>query len=139
MTLADRMVVMKAGVVQQFGTPEECYGRPANRFVAGFVGMPVMNFVDGRAEGGAFEGGGLRLALPASRWPSAPAGPVALGVRPDQLRVSADAAGAAVRIALYSTSSAETVDISSRFVMVSAPFVICQARAGVVASTPTCT
>jgi multiple sugar transport system ATP-binding protein len=96
MTLADRMVVMKAGVVQQFGTPEECYGRPANRFVAGFVGMPVMNFVDGRAEGGAFEGGGLRLALPASRWPSAPAGPVALGVRPDQLRVSADAAGASV-------------------------------------------
>ena len=43
MTLADRMVVMKFGVVQQFGTPGECYARPANRFVAGFVGTPVMN------------------------------------------------------------------------------------------------
>jgi multiple sugar transport system ATP-binding protein len=96
MTLADRMVVMKYGVVQQFGTPEECYLRPANRFVAGFVGMPVMNFVEGRVEGGAFEGGGLRLALPASRWPAPPAAAAVLGVRPDQLRVSADAAGAPV-------------------------------------------
>jgi multiple sugar transport system ATP-binding protein len=96
MTLADRMVVMRSGVVQQFGTPEECYLRPANRFVAGFVGMPVMNFVEGRVDGGTFEGGGLRLALPASRWPAPPAGAAVLGVRPDQLRVTADAAGAPV-------------------------------------------
>jgi multiple sugar transport system ATP-binding protein len=89
MTLADRMVVMRGGVVQQFGTPSECYGRPANRFVAGFVGTPVMNFVEGTATGGTFTGGGLSLALPAGRWPALPAGPVALGVRPDRIRVSA--------------------------------------------------
>jgi len=87
MTLADRMVVMRAGVVHQAGTPEECYARPADRFVAGFVGMPVMNFVEGSVESGAFAGQGLRLALPAGRWPSVPAGPLVLGVRPDRIAV----------------------------------------------------
>jgi multiple sugar transport system ATP-binding protein len=88
MTLADRMVVMRLGVVQQFGTPAECYGRPANRFVAGFVGTPVMNFVEGRVEAGVFVSADLRLPLPAARWPRMPAGPATLGVRPDQLRVT---------------------------------------------------
>jgi ABC-type sugar transport system ATPase subunit len=88
MTLADRMVVMRGGVVQQFGTPSECYGRPANRFVAGFVGTPVMNFVEGSIAGGTFTGGGLSMPLPAGRWPSLPSGPIALGVRPDRIRVS---------------------------------------------------
>ena len=92
MTLADRMVVMRNGVVQQFGTPGECYGRPANRFVAGFVGTPVMNFVDGRCEAGSFVSTDLHLALPASRWPAPSAGPVTIGVRPDQLRVRPGAA-----------------------------------------------
>jgi multiple sugar transport system ATP-binding protein len=87
MTLADRMVVMKFGVVQQFGTPGECYARPANRFVAGFVGTPVMNFVDGRVEAGTFVATDMRFPLPAARWPRMPAGPAVLGVRPDQLRV----------------------------------------------------
>ena len=88
MTLADRMVVMRSGVVHQAGTPEECYARPADRFVAGFVGMPVMNFVEGRVESGTFVGGGLRLALPGGRWSAVPAGPLALGVRPDRIAVA---------------------------------------------------
>ena len=88
MTLADRMVVMRSGVVHQAGTPEECYARPADRFVAGFVGMPVMNFVEGRVESGAFVGSGLRLTLPAGRWPAVPAGPLVLGVRPDRIAVA---------------------------------------------------
>ena len=92
MTLADRMVVMKFGVVQQFGTPAECYGRPANRFVAGFVGTPVMNFVDGRVEGGTFISADLRLPLSAARWPQMPSGAATLGIRPDQLRVEPGAA-----------------------------------------------
>jgi multiple sugar transport system ATP-binding protein len=87
MTLADRMVVMKFGVVQQFGTPGECYARPANRFVAGFVGTPVMNFIEGRVDGGVFVSADLRVQLSAARWPRMPAGPATLGVRPDQLRV----------------------------------------------------
>ena len=98
MTLADRMVVMRGGVVQQFGTPSECYGRPANRFVAGFVGTPVMNFVDGSVAGSTFMGGGLSLALPAGRWPALAAGPVALGVRPDRIRVSAAKGDIAVTV-----------------------------------------
>src|SRR3989304_3391716 len=50
MTLGDRLVVLKEGVVQQCGTPLEVYNRPANRFVAGFIGTPPMNFFDGRLE-----------------------------------------------------------------------------------------
>ena len=46
MTLGDRVVVMKDGLVQQVGEPLELYGRPANRFVAGFIGSPAMNFVE---------------------------------------------------------------------------------------------
>jgi multiple sugar transport system ATP-binding protein len=88
MTLADRMVVMRSGIVHQVGTPDECYARPADRFVAGFVGMPVMNFVEGRVEPGAFVGGGLRLALPAGRWPALPEGPIVLGLRPDRIGVT---------------------------------------------------
>jgi multiple sugar transport system ATP-binding protein len=82
------MVVMRSGIVHQVGTPDECYARPADRFVAGFVGMPVMNFVEGRVEPGAFVGGGLRLALPAGRWPALPAGPIVLGLRPDRIGVT---------------------------------------------------
>jgi multiple sugar transport system ATP-binding protein len=47
MTMADRIVVLNAGNVEQFGSPLELYKRPANRFVAGFIGSPKMNFVDG--------------------------------------------------------------------------------------------
>ena len=101
MTLADRMVVMRDGVVQQAGTPAECYGRPANRFVAGFVGMPVMNFVGVRVEGDGMAvpgfGAGVRLAVPAGRWPALPAGDATLGIRPDRVGVTADAAPGALQ------------------------------------------
>jgi multiple sugar transport system ATP-binding protein len=56
MTLADRVVVMKNGVVQQMGTPTEIYDRPANTFVASFIGNPAMNLLEGRMQGGVFEG-----------------------------------------------------------------------------------
>jgi multiple sugar transport system ATP-binding protein len=58
MTLGDRVVVMKDGIIQQCGPPLEVYQRPANRFVAGFVGMPPMNFLEGTL---VAEGGGLWL------------------------------------------------------------------------------
>ena len=54
MTLADRVVVMKQGVVQQVGTPTEIYDTPANTFVAGFIGNPAMNLVEGVCAGGTF-------------------------------------------------------------------------------------
>jgi multiple sugar transport system ATP-binding protein len=62
MTLADRVVVMNAGIIEQLGTPHELYHAPRTRFVAGFIGSPAMNFVDCQlAEAG---GGGLSARLP---------------------------------------------------------------------------
>ncbi len=63
MTMADRIVVMKAGYIQQVGTPYELYFKPANVFVAGFIGEPPMNFVRGKLEGGKFRLGGKSLDL----------------------------------------------------------------------------
>ena len=61
MTLADRVVVMKNGVIQQIGTPTEIYDRPANTFVAGFIGSPAMNLMNGRMENGAFIGENVKI------------------------------------------------------------------------------
>ena len=63
MTLADRIVVMKDGYVQQIGTPYELYFEPANVFVAGFIGEPPMNFVRGTVKNGAVSFGGIALDL----------------------------------------------------------------------------
>ena len=88
MTLASRIVVMEKGQVQQIGTPLEIYERPANRFVAGFLGAPAMNFIDGEVDlHNRFAGGGLALSLPQAM----PAGAATLGVRPEHVRI--DAAG----------------------------------------------
>ncbi len=64
MTMADRIVVMKEGYVQQIGTPTEIYAAPANLFVAGFIGVPQMNFLDGRLKDGRFVFGDNALPLP---------------------------------------------------------------------------
>jgi len=92
MTLGDRLVVMKDGVVQQCGPPVELYDLPANRFVASFIGSPEMNFLDGVIEDGStFVCDGLRLALPGDRWPSLSTGePVTLGIRPEHMEQAAE-------------------------------------------------
>ena len=64
MTLADRIAVLHAGYLQQLATPLELYERPANRFVAGFIGSPSMNFADGTAENGSVAAFGARIPLP---------------------------------------------------------------------------
>src|SRR5215213_3551093 len=97
MTLADRIVVMHDGLVEQVGAPLELYDRPQNLFVAGFIGSPAMNFLHGtiRANGAlAFEGAhGVRLPLAA-----APAGsdgrPVIYGIRPEHFVIADDGAEA---------------------------------------------
>ena len=89
MTLADRIVVMDKGIVQQVGSPEELYRRPANLFVAGFIGSPKMNFLKGQL-GGPGEvklSGGANLALEGPPPPRAD-GEVVLGVRPDGFSVT---------------------------------------------------
>jgi multiple sugar transport system ATP-binding protein len=95
MTLGDRVVVMKDGVVQQVGEPLELYNQPANRFVAGFIGSPAMNFAAVtliEANGSLFaENSGLRIMLPdetAQRLRSHIGRLVTLGVRPEDLIVA---------------------------------------------------
>jgi multiple sugar transport system ATP-binding protein len=91
MTLADRIVVMDNGVVQQIARPLEIYKRPSNRFVAGFLGMPPMNFVDGRlsmeADRAVFVARDFTIPLPARIEARAKAGEVVLGIRPEDLQL----------------------------------------------------
>ncbi|MGE0284088.1 MAG: ABC transporter ATP-binding protein [Rhizobiaceae bacterium] len=77
MTLADRVVVMNKGVVQQVGTPTEIYDNPANTFVASFIGSPAMNLVDGDIQDGAFKAQGVEI----KGLPKNVRGPVTLGFR----------------------------------------------------------
>ncbi|MEM9783461.1 MAG: ATP-binding cassette domain-containing protein, partial [Pseudomonadota bacterium] len=80
MTLADRIVVLNGGRIEQVGTPLELYHRPANRFVAGFIGAPPMNFLDvAHGDGGLALPGGGHLALDAA------AETTTLGIRPEDL------------------------------------------------------
>jgi sn-glycerol 3-phosphate transport system ATP-binding protein len=86
MTLAQRMIVMNAGRIEQIGTPEEVYARPATTFVASFIGSPPMNLVVGRADDMRFalpQGTRLALPLPAPR-----AGELLLGLRPEHLQLA---------------------------------------------------
>jgi multiple sugar transport system ATP-binding protein len=93
MTLASRIAIMRDGVVQQFAAPEEIYERPANIYVASFVGSPAMNFLHGRLEAGV-SGLGVRLAetawLPLPHTPrSVQAGrEVTLGIRPETVTLA---------------------------------------------------
>ncbi|MBE7417984.1 MAG: sn-glycerol-3-phosphate import ATP-binding protein UgpC [Ideonella sp.] len=80
MTLAQRMIVMNAGRVEQIGSPAEVYARPATTFVAGFIGSPPMNLIPGRANGAAFAVDGALLPLPA---PPPRAGEAIVGLRPE--------------------------------------------------------
>ena len=82
MTLAQRMIVMNAGRIEQLGSPEAVYQRPATTFVAGFIGAPPMNLMTGHATPAGFEIGGKVLPLP-SRPPRN--GPLILGTRPEHL------------------------------------------------------
>jgi sn-glycerol 3-phosphate transport system ATP-binding protein len=85
MTLAQRMIVMNAGRMEQIGTPEEVYHRPASTFVAGFIGSPPMNLISGTADGARFAVAGQSLELP----DAAPrAGALILGLRPEHVGLS---------------------------------------------------
>ena len=104
MTMADRIVVMHAGRVEQIGTPLELYDRPANRFVAGFIGSPAMNFLDGVVEIDGFrDRGGALWPLP----PGAPAvGPAIYGVRPEHLRL--EPGGIPMKVRVLEPTGSET-------------------------------
>ncbi|MBV6657166.1 MAG: ABC transporter ATP-binding protein [Devosiaceae bacterium] len=85
MTLADRVVVMKKGIVQQVGTPTDIYDKPANTFVASFIGSPAMNLMEGNLQGGVFHGENVHIeGLPG------PDGPVTVGYRAEDAEVAED-------------------------------------------------
>jgi multiple sugar transport system ATP-binding protein len=95
MTLGDRIVVLKDGVIHQVGSPLEIYFKPVNRFVAGFVGTPPMNFINGKlvAENGgiSFDEGAVKLKLPENKAEQVKDlidKPVVMGVRPESLVLS---------------------------------------------------
>ena len=83
MTLADRVAVMNFGVIQQLAPPEEIYDKPANLFVAGFIGSPAMNLVKGETNNGAFHAEGM--SVPGIGGGSRSS--VTLGIRPEDLTV----------------------------------------------------
>jgi multiple sugar transport system ATP-binding protein len=95
MTLGDRVVVMKDGLVQQVGDPLELYNNPANKFVAGFLGSPAMNFANVTITemGGALwaENSGIRIKVPAeiaARLNGHKSATLSMGVRPEDLRIA---------------------------------------------------
>ena len=87
MTLADRIVIMNGGAIQQIGTPDEIYSNPANTFIAGFIGSPPMNLIRGRVEDGTFSAPGVTvegIAVESGR-------EVTLGIRPEDCHVNGTA------------------------------------------------
>ena len=114
MTLGDRIVIMKDGYIQQIGTPQEVFNHPANLFVAGFIGMPVMNFFDAelKREGNRFfvELGGYRVELDEEKTGRLLANgvqsqPITLGVRPEHTDVAEQGIASTVEVAEMMGSS----------------------------------
>ncbi len=100
MTMADKIVVLHGGIIEQVGAPLDLYDRPANLFVAGFIGSPSMNFIDGRIEEGVFRSDkGLILPLPEG-FSTAEHGGRALvyGIRPEHIRAATGGLSARVGI-----------------------------------------
>ena len=118
MTLADRVVVMNKGVVQQVGSPMEIYDRPANTFVAGFIGSPAMNLVEGELASGVFTAPGIRIP----GFDAARSGKVVLGFRAEDASIGA---GGEVEAPVYTMellgdSSMATLQCGSALVAVKA-------------------
>jgi sn-glycerol 3-phosphate transport system ATP-binding protein len=109
MTLADRLVVMNAGRAEQIGSPLEVYARPATTFVAGFIGSPAMNMIDGRiaSDGARAElPGGALLTLARPR-PGEGGRAVRLGVRPEHIAIGAG--GISIGVDLVEALGADTL------------------------------
>ena len=117
MTLADRVVVMSRGEVQQLGTPLDIYDRPANAFVAAFIGNPAMNLMQGVLSGGVFEAANVRIPGLAG-----PDGPVTLGFRAEDAGIAASGEIAApiYSMELLGDASMATVQAGGALVAVKA-------------------
>ena len=131
MTLGDRIVIMKDGYIQQIGTPQDVFNHPANLFVAGFIGMPVMNFFDAQLtrEGEKFfvEVGGIKVRLSADKEErllknDVQSQAITLGVRPEHTDVSDEGIVARVDVAEMMGSSVHLhVNADGRDVIIIVP------------------
>ncbi|PLP58243.1 ABC transporter [Mesorhizobium loti] len=112
MTLADRIVVLNRGVIEQVGTPLELYNKPANLFVAGFIGSPSMNFIDARlkdsASGQKAElADGTQILLPARPFASK-SGKITLGMRPENIVVERESGNMAGTVKVSEPTGPQT-------------------------------
>jgi multiple sugar transport system ATP-binding protein len=111
MTMADRIVAMHDGVAQQIGTPAELYGNPANLFVAGFIGTPAMNFLNGnlRDESDVMLGPErlCRIAAPARATPKD--GRIIVGIRPERISLGAPTQGLSAQIDFLEPTGLATI------------------------------
>ena len=83
LTLADRIAVMKGGVIQQLASPDEIYNRPANKYVAGFIGSPEINFIEGRLKADRFHADGFTFDVARYPFLKPTTGPAWFGIRPE--------------------------------------------------------
>lgn len=109
--MADRIVVMHDGIVEQIGTPLELFDRPGNLFVAQFIGSPAMNVLSGTLRQG---GDGTWVEAQGRRWPARPQAqgldgqPVQYGVRPTDIRVATSGEGIPAKVVVVEPTGAET-------------------------------
>jgi len=109
MTMADKIVVMRGGVIEQVGAPLDLYDRPANLFVAGFIGSPAMNLLDGRTHDGiARLSGGGEVAHDTA----APASEVVVGIRPEHFAIGTEGAGLSVRVVEVEPTGLDTLIVA---------------------------
>ena len=114
LTLADRIAVMRGGVIQQLATPHEIYHHPANLFVAGFIGSPTMNMIDGRilagAQGWSFAHAEGTIDLSDYAFAAPPSErQVVFGIRPEHIRIGPENPSAHGTISVVEPMGAETV------------------------------
>ena len=109
MTLANRIVIMRDGHVQQVGAPLEVYDRPVNLFVAGFIGSPEMNLVEGHASNGVFKSGALQIKLP-EQYQNVNED-VVLGIRPEHIALGEGPDALSFEVGVIEQLGAQTLTI----------------------------
>ena len=108
MTMADKIVVLRDGIVEQAGTPLELYDTPANQFVAGFIGSPAMNFLPGKVDGGVVRlAGGISLPVPKSA-KAADGQSVVYGTRPEHVDMTTGDDGVPAEVVVVEPTGADT-------------------------------
>ncbi len=108
LTLGSRVAVLEEGVLQQVGTPDDVYRRPANRFVARFIGSPAMNVMPAVVADGALRAGPFTFEPPPAAEELA-GRPLELGIRPEHVEIATDGAGDPAQVEVVETAGNETL------------------------------